>query len=96
MVMQFLIVTDLFASQLKVKTLVHCTGEEGGRVTIMVTNGNGLAVAVHCGPADGTETDEFLWDSGNGTLPRRMMTHQGLSPSLRVSFSWQNGWICNS
>ena len=27
----------------------------------------GLAVAVHCGPADGT--DEFLRDSGTGTLP---------------------------
>ena len=65
--LQFFIVADLFASQLKVKTLVHCTREEGGRVTIMVTNGNGLAVAVHCGPADGT--DEFLRDSGTGTLP---------------------------
>ena len=40
--LQFFIVADLFASQLKVKTLVHCTREEGGRVTIMVTNGNGF------------------------------------------------------
>jgi hypothetical protein len=69
--LQFFIVADLFASQLKVKTLVHCTGEEGGRVIIMVTNGNGLAaaVAVHCGPAPADGTDEFLRDSGTGTLP---------------------------